>query len=141
MTRMWIKSLALLFAWVVICRGSALGQARPAATASAPASRDSTSFRVMTFNIRYGTAPDGENSWRHRRPLVADLIRRLNSEIVGLQEALRFQLDDLHADLPGLAEFGVGRDDGRAAGEYAAILYDARRFVPDPDDRGTFCRR
>jgi endonuclease/exonuclease/phosphatase family metal-dependent hydrolase len=83
---------------------------------------------VMSFNIRYGTADDGENSWAQRREFVFDVIRDAAPDLVGLQEALRFQLDEIGEALPRFAEVGVGRDDGREAGEYAAILYDPTRF-------------
>lgn len=95
-------------------------------------------LRVMTFNIRYGTADDGDNAWPKRRELLFDVIRANDPDIIGLQEALRFQLDDLHAALPQYSEIGVGRDDGKTRGEYAAILYRTDRFVVSPDDSGTF---
>jgi endonuclease/exonuclease/phosphatase family metal-dependent hydrolase len=41
---------------------------------------------------------------------------------------LRFQLDELQAGLGAYGELGVGRDDGREAGEYSAILYDRQRL-------------
>ncbi len=82
----------------------------------------------MTFNIRYGTADDGPDRWERRRDLVFDVIRRQGAEIVAVQEALRFQLDELRADLTGYHELGVGRDDGGTNGEYAAVLYRADRF-------------
>lgn len=84
--------------------------------------------RAMTFNIRYGTAPDGEHEWRMRRALAFQAIRDFAPTVLGVQEALRFQLDEIGTELPRLAEIGVGRDDGRAAGEYSAILYDRHRL-------------
>ena len=93
-------------------------------------------LRVMSFNIRYGTAPDGDNAWPKRRDLVFEMLRKEAPQIVGLQEVLRFQLDELRQALPEFGEVGVGRDDGRQAGEYAAILYDRRRL--DVLDDGTF---
>lgn len=94
------------------------------------------SLTVMSFNIRYGTADDGENSWALRRELVFDVIRQHDPDVLGVQEALRFQLDEIGAAVPGYGELGVGRDDGREAGEYAAIMYRADRF--ELSDSGTF---
>ncbi len=91
---------------------------------------------VMTYNIRYGTANDGENSWANRKEMACDVLRRHNPDIVGLQEALRFQIDDIRAALPRYAEIGGGRDDGKTEGEYSAILYRKDRL--DLDDSGTF---
>lgn len=91
---------------------------------------------VMSFNLRYGTARDGENAWPMRRDLVVATIATEDPDILGLQEALRFQLDELEVALPGFGELGVGRDDGVAAGEYAAILYRRERFAVESS--GTF---
>jgi endonuclease/exonuclease/phosphatase family metal-dependent hydrolase len=83
---------------------------------------------VMTFNIRYGTADDGPNRWGERRELVFEVFRTHCPDVVGIQEGLRFQLDELREAVPGYAEVGVGRDDGKDKGEYAAILYREDRF-------------
>lgn len=83
---------------------------------------------ILSFNIRYGTADDGVNAWPHRKELVYDVIRRQDSDFVGLQEALRFQIDVIRDAVPGYGEVGVGRDDGREAGEYSAILYKTSRW-------------
>ena len=106
-------------------------------SATQPAmSADDSQLCVMTFNIRFGTAPDGDNSWPNRRELAVQVLRDEEPQIVGLQEALRFQLDDLRKELPNYGEVGIGRDDGKKAGEYSAILYDQRRI--DVLDSGTF---
>jgi len=95
-----------------------------------------TELSLLTFNIRYATAADGENAWAQRADFVADVIRGADADVVGLQEALRGQLDHLAAALPRYAEVGVGRDDGRTRGEHATILYDRARFAVG--ESGTF---
>ena len=80
-------------------------------------------LKVMTFNIRYGSAPDGEDQWSTRKPLLFQLVNQQKPDVLGLQEALRFQLDEIVAAVPGYALLGVGRDDGKTQGEHAAILY------------------
>lgn len=88
---------------------------------------EAKSISVMTFNIRYGTAPDGDNSWPLRKSLVLEVIRNSQPHMLGLQEALREQLDEITEALPQLVATGVGREaDG--GGEYSALLYDRRRF-------------
>jgi endonuclease/exonuclease/phosphatase family metal-dependent hydrolase len=82
----------------------------------------------MTFNIRYGTADDGENRWSARRALVLEVIRREDPDLLGLQEALDDQIDEMLASLDDYAVVGVGRDDGREAGEYSAILFRKSRL-------------
>ena len=97
------------------------GTALPVSTASAEP------LRVMTFNIRYGTAPDGDNAWPLRRELALQVIRDCEPHLVGLQEALREQLDEIVAALPHYVAVGVGREaDG--SGEYSALLVDRRRL-------------
>jgi len=83
---------------------------------------------VMTFNIRYGTARDGDNAWPLRRDAVVEVIDTFGAAVLGVQEALRFQLDELGAALPRYQEIGVGRTDGIEDGEYAAILIDRSRL-------------
>lgn len=82
----------------------------------------------LSFNIRYGTANDGDDSWPQRHELVFDVIRSQHPDFCGLQEALRFQIDAIRKVLPEYSEFGVGRDDGKTAGEYSAILYRGERW-------------
>ena len=90
----------------------------------------------MSFNIRYGTANDGENRWALRREFLFDVMRQANADLVGLQEALDGQIQELLTALPQYGVVGVGRDDGRTRGEYAAILYRRDRFRVS--DAGTF---
>jgi endonuclease/exonuclease/phosphatase family metal-dependent hydrolase len=92
--------------------------------------------QVMSFNIRYGTANDGVNRWPNRRQMVFNVIREHKSDVIGLQEALKFQIDEILEAIPSLNMIGVGRDDGKTKGEYSAILYDRDRFRVD--DSGTF---
>lgn len=101
-------------------------QAAPPPPPPAPPSREP--IDVWSFNIRYGTAKDGDNHWTNRRDHLFDLLRSEQPDLVGLQEALRFQIDEILAAVPGYASVGVGRDDGKAAGEMSAILFRASRF-------------
>ena len=93
-------------------------------------------LKVMSFNIRCGDANDGENRWENRRQMVFDAIRDYQPDIVGLQEALRFQIDQIRVALPEYSELGVGRSDGKTKGEYSAILYRTDRF--NVDESSTF---
>ncbi len=104
---------------------------------SAASEEDRAAVAVMSFNIRYGTAADGENQWKNRKQLVFDVIGEHSPDVIGLQEALRGQLDDLRKALPEYSEIGEGRD-GDQEGEYSAILYRTDRFEVDRDDSGTF---
>lgn len=93
-------------------------------------------LRILSFNIRYGTAKDGENSWEKRKETLFELLKQEKADIIGLQEALRFQLDEIKSVLPFYAELGVGREDGKTDGEYSAILYLKNKF--DAGENGYF---
>ncbi|NLS94905.1 MAG: endonuclease/exonuclease/phosphatase family protein [Planctomycetaceae bacterium] len=90
--------------------------------------------KLLTFNIRYGTANDGDNAWPHRQEMVGNVIRDEAPDFCGLQEALRFQIDAVRQAVPEYAECGVGREDGKTKGEYSAILYRRDRWQLDRGD-------
>lgn len=85
-------------------------------------------LKVVTYNLRYGTAPDGPNAWEHRRDAVAALVRRHAPDVLGLQEALPQQVEWLLAHAPGLMAVGCGREDGQNEGESCTIMVRAERF-------------
>ena len=81
-------------------------------------------LQVMTFNIRYNNPDDSLNAWPLRKDKVAAQILFHEVQLLGVQEALHDQMVDLQQRLPGFRYLGVGRDDGKQAGEYSAIFYD-----------------
>lgn len=85
-------------------------------------------LQVATFNLRYDNPGDSGNLWRNRAPICASLIRFHQFDIVGTQEGLKHQLDQLQALLPEFQYYGVGRDDGKSAGEHSAIFIRKDRF-------------
>lgn len=82
----------------------------------------------MTFNIRYDEPADGDNAWPHRRDAAAATIAVHDADIAGLQEALVNQVRDLETRLPDYDWVGVGRDDGREAGEFSPVFFRKDRF-------------
>jgi len=86
-------------------------------------------IRVMSFNVRYGTAEDGPDSWSHRCGLVRDTIAQAAPHVLGTQEALDFQVDYLQQQLDGYQVVGVGREDGARRGEFAAVFFRTERFT------------
>jgi len=80
----------------------------------------------MTFNIRYGTAEDGANSWGNRRDLVAEMIRREAPDVLALQEALSFQMEELAGALTGFEKLGQHREGGEE-GEFSGLLVNRAR--------------
>jgi endonuclease/exonuclease/phosphatase family metal-dependent hydrolase len=110
----------------------------------------------MSFNIRYYTAADGRHAWPLRRDSVTALIMEFNPDVLGIQEGLAHQVDALAGGLPHMNWIGAGRDDGRSAGEFAAVFYKKNRLElidsgnfwlsQNPDSAGSWgwdaaCRR
>jgi endonuclease/exonuclease/phosphatase family metal-dependent hydrolase len=85
-------------------------------------------LRVMSFNIRYGAAPDGPNAWENRRGLLVETIRAFDPDLLATQECLATQAEFLRSALPEYGFVGAGRDDGRLAGEMCGIFYRKERF-------------
>jgi endonuclease/exonuclease/phosphatase family metal-dependent hydrolase len=125
-----MRSAPLLLLAIVLSTSSLVAQtAKPEPQAPpAVAVQPREPLTVMSFNIRYGTAKDGENEWTARRDMLFDVIRDAKPDLLGLQEALDFQIDEILAAVSGYAVVGVGRDDGAERGEYSAILFRTERF-------------
>jgi endonuclease/exonuclease/phosphatase family metal-dependent hydrolase len=117
--------LAVLLLMPGVIVPALLAQSPPAAPAQLTFGQPLT---VMSFNIRYGTANDGENHWTERRNMLFDVVREQDADLIGLQEALDFQIAEIVAAAPAYGVVGVGRDDGAAKGEYSAILFRKSRL-------------
>jgi len=87
-----------------------------------------TTLNVMTFNIRLDAASDSLNNWKYRKDVAAELIKTNNADIVGTQEVLLNQLNDLKERLPEYNAVGVGREDGKEEGEFCALFYKKDKF-------------
>lgn len=94
------------------------------------------SLRVMTYNIRYDNPQDPVHSWEKRKSKVLQIINDHRPDVLGVQEALSHQVKDLVGSEKNLAFVGVGRDDGRKAGEFSAIIFRTDRF--DLQEHGDF---
>lgn len=86
------------------------------------------SLTLLTYNIRYDNPADGDDAWPKRRDFLARQLRFHAPDVFGIQEGLKHQVDYLKEQLPGYSAVGVGRDDGREAGEYSALFFRADRF-------------
>ncbi|MCX2741680.1 endonuclease/exonuclease/phosphatase family protein [Pontibacter anaerobius] len=106
---LYLASLLLLF-----CSTSVLAQTH--------------TMRVATYNIRYDNKSDTVNAWNKRLPVIADLVQFHDFDIFGTQEVQHHQLEGMAKALPGYGHIGVGRDDGKQAGEYAAVFYKKDKY-------------
>ncbi|MBQ9370850.1 MAG: endonuclease/exonuclease/phosphatase family protein [Thermoguttaceae bacterium] len=93
-------------------------------------------LKVMSFNMRLATTADGENQWDNRKETFVDVVKESDPDLLGVQEALWVQMEYLDTALEGYKWIGIGRDDGKKAGEFMAIFYktDAVELL----DSGTF---
>lgn len=94
------------------------------------ATQTSAQMLVGSYNIRYKNAGDSINGdlWPKRCQVICDQVNFISPDIFGAQEVLHNQLTDMLARLDGYDFIGVGRDDGKTAGEYAAIFYRSDRL-------------
>jgi len=83
---------------------------------------------VMSFNIRFDNPADGVNAWPARIPLVGAYMAEVKPDIVGMQEVLHHQAEDLLDIMPGYQYVGTGRDDGMQGGEYSPVFFRTDRF-------------
>ncbi len=93
---------------------------------------------VGTYNVRYYNNHDSidGNGWDQRHKVIISIINNNEFDILGTQEVRHNQLLDLNKGLPDYDYVGIGRDDGKTAGEYAAIFYKKTKF--DLVDSGHF---
>jgi endonuclease/exonuclease/phosphatase family metal-dependent hydrolase len=86
--------------------------------------------KVMSFNIRYGLADDGDNRWDNRKSLALARIQAFEPDLLGLQECR----DDAQAEfiknsLPAYEFYGVHRGgEGDTALEMAPLLFRKASF-------------
>jgi endonuclease/exonuclease/phosphatase family metal-dependent hydrolase len=96
--------------------------------AANPVPTGSNSLCIMSYNLRYASSRP-PNAWPERRPLMKEVINSRSPDLIGTQEGLFQQLNDLAADLPDYSWIGTGRDGGNK-GEFMAIFYRKARFEP-----------
>lgn len=95
-----------------------------------------TDLKVVSFNIRYDNPGDSANQWSNRRAGVNEFLAQTDADVMGLQEVLHGQLMDLQQGNPRYEAFGVGREDGREAGEYCPVFWKKDKY--EVLDKGYF---
>lgn len=93
-------------------------------------------FRIISCNVRVAMLPfrryHDERSWADRRVGLIAALKNDSSAyptLIGVQEAKHGPLDDIVAglnegtNLHPYTYYGVGRNNGKTSGEYAAIIY------------------
>ena len=74
--------------------------------------RKKAALRIATYNIRrQGKEDKPERMWDQRRQLVVNMIKNIDPNILGLQEPIKEQVDDLVKERGNYDWFGQGRSD------------------------------
>ncbi len=123
MLRPLMFKFSALFAAVLFLVTPVIGSTPPASMAD-----DSGLVRIMTWNIRFNNPDDGIHAWPKRQAEVLAFLRSQNLDILCIQEGLHDQVSELQDGLGGYEMCGVGRDDGKEAGEYSAIFIKKHIF-------------
>ena len=93
-------------------------------------------MKCVTLNLRCDNRGDGINKWDNRKDMVLQLLKDEDPDVICFQEVLDRQLKDLKDNQSVFEHVGVGRDDGKARGEYAPIFYKTDKYIKVGD--GTF---
>ena len=88
--------------------------------------KDDNTLKVMSYNIRLGSANDGTNSWGLRYPATAEMIEDQMPDIFGVQEALASQIRFIEDNFVNYKSVGVGREDGKKEGEHMSIFWNKK---------------
>jgi len=85
-------------------------------------------INLLTYNIRLANPDDTPNTWDARKQKVFSMIREAKPDVFGLQEPLHQQVTDMENAFSDYTMVGVGRDDGKEAGEYSPLFFNAHKF-------------
>lgn len=83
-------------------------------------------LKVMSYNIRLGSASDGTNSWHMRYAATAEMIEDQKPDVFGVQEALDYQINFIQENFTDYKSVGVGRENGKKEGEHMSIFWNKK---------------
>ncbi len=87
--------------------------------------QESEGLKVMSYNIRLGSAQDGTNSWSLRYLATEKMLNDQKPDVFGVQEALDYQVAFIE-DMCGYESVGVGRENGKKEGEHMSIFWNKK---------------
>ncbi len=85
------------------------------------------SIDVMSYNIRLGSADDGENHWNIRKDKLKDLINYYEADFIGMQEAQKPQIEYLLENNSLYGFLGKPRDEGENS-EFSCIFFLKNKY-------------
>ena len=86
----------------------------------------SEGLKVMSYNIRLGSANDGTNQWALRASATQEMLEDQAPDVFGVQEALDYQVRFIE-EMCGYEYVGVGRENGKKEGEHMAIFWNKKK--------------
>ncbi len=96
------------------------------AQTTAAKNQDGQVVKLMTYNLKFAS-PTFEPSWKVRREMQIDMIRKYDPDIIGTQEGLKEQIDYLADQLTDYVVIGEGRKGGDDD-EHMAIFFKRDKF-------------
>ena len=82
-------------------------------------------IKVASFNIQMAATPE-KVYWQTRKDAAKNLLAYHKFDIFGCQETYLHQIKSVIPE--GYSFIGVGRNDGREAGEYSPVIYNTSKF-------------
>ncbi len=92
-------------------------------------------MRVVTLNVRNPSFNDGEHAWPHRRAEFFETLRRLDPDVLCLQEVEQEAFFEIVEGSVFHRGYATGRDDGLTKGEMCPVLW--RKSLPHGRHKGT----
>ncbi|WP_338470928.1 endonuclease/exonuclease/phosphatase family protein [Niallia sp. XMNu-256] len=128
MKKVW-KPLFLLAASLLVFVSGLLSGALTSFAAENKSPQVTVDVKAMSFNLRYKNNNDpSPHTWDERVPTIRRLINMEKPDIIGTQEVVYSQLQDLENVLPQYNWVGLGREGGNR-GEYSAIFYNEKDYT------------
>lgn len=87
--------------------------------------QENEGLKVMSYNIRLGSAQDGTNSWALRYTATGEMLEDQKPDVFGVQEALEYQVRYIE-EMCGYESVGVGRENGKKEGEHMSIFWNKK---------------
>lgn len=85
-------------------------------------------LNVATYNLRFDNPNDKGNLWKDRSPHLINQIKFHQMDIIGTQEGLFHQLEEMKNAL-AFPYIGVGRDKGGKEGEFSSVFYNPEKLI------------
>src|SRR5690554_7861833 len=76
-----------------------------------------STMTVTSYNIRYDNPKDAPDTWDNRHPVIINMVKFHDMDIVGIQEGLHHQVVDMAEGLGDFGYVGFGWVYGTCEGE------------------------